>query len=248
MSRDTYRLLRQRQRSGVTNQARNVAFADRRPVIEHVEVVPLELVEDPRAAEPRQSQFPAKPSGDAIAHAAARGEERSCPLHHHAHHAAPLRRHPLLGHVFLTGARGYPVDARNIEAADGPVAPEILPEIRELQRRADGVRLRVEPGIVIARQLAEPDGRRDWPSDGNSRARPPTCRSALSSHPAERRSAGPRRGSPADGTRESSARAHNTGSIWGQARAGAVAAAASCRAQASSRRRRSSSAIPGSSA
>ncbi len=63
--------------------------------------------------------------------------------------AAPRIGQPAVVEVLHARAFGFDVVERDIEAAVLPVAIEILPEIRQLQRRAERVGRAIEPWVVV---------------------------------------------------------------------------------------------------
>ena len=69
------------------------------------------LVENPRAAQPREPEFPAEAPADTVADAPSGGKELARAPNHVAHHAAPLGRHPAGGQVLFTRAGGTPIVA-----------------------------------------------------------------------------------------------------------------------------------------
>ena len=80
--------------------------------------------------------------------------------------------------VGLVSAVAAALLLRQVDAAAFEVDLQVLPEVRELQRRADGVRPRVQPGVVDSRRCAAPAGPPDWRNGGCSRARRPRSHSA----------------------------------------------------------------------
>ena len=81
----------------------------------------------------------------------------------------------------------------NVHPALLPVAFEILPEIRELERGADRVRHPVQAGVAIARDAQHQTGRPDSRTAGSSPAGRANRRSGARRRPAGTRSADRRR-------------------------------------------------------
>ena len=96
----------------------------------------------------------------------------------------PIRRDPA-----RRALSAVDIVERHVEPAVLPVAIEVLPEVRQLQRGAERIRRAIEPRVVDARRCAARAGRPDSPSAGSSRARSPTWRSDASWYPDETRSA-----------------------------------------------------------
>ena len=116
---------------------------------EDIELRPHELVENPGAAEPREPQFPPQTPVHAVADAPAGVEQLARTLHHQRHDGPPRCGDPLRVEIGIGRAGSYAVFTRNVETADQPIALEILPEIGELERRAECIGGVIQAWIVV---------------------------------------------------------------------------------------------------
>ena len=122
-----------------------------------------------------------------------------------------------VGDVRLGDAESREVLAGQIDAALLPIDGDVLPEVDELERRADRVARAAVRRRCRPRRGAASAGRRDWRSGGNSRAERRTSRSASSStscRNADRRSRNERQ-RQTDGARSRRRAPGNGGSAGG---------------------------------
>src|SRR5258706_13469877 len=110
----------------------------------------LDAIEDAYSAEPGEPQLEPEPTGQRVAHRAA-----SLEVCARDGHAAFDRAHPGRGYTTLRQFRFGRASldlfvARHVEPTRAPVAAELLPEIRQLQRRAQRVRGSIERLAAIA--------------------------------------------------------------------------------------------------
>src|SRR5262245_61788507 len=114
----------------------NIGGAQCRPIGHEPGATAFDAVEDSEAAEPRQPQLPFQAPAYTVADGAPFGEPLACELD-----APRDRTRPALGHrrrrqlVFISPCHRLYV-LRHVDAACPPIAAEVLPEIRQLKRRA----------------------------------------------------------------------------------------------------------------
>ena len=139
------------QRAARQSSTRHVAGAERRPVAEQRAPARLDALEHPPAAEPGQPQLEPQPSADAVAH-------RPSLVESVARHGDAVRRARVIHagvsclprEVGLHGAARVEHLARHVEPPGAPVAAEVLPEVRQLQRGAQRVRRSIERLVAVA--------------------------------------------------------------------------------------------------
>ena len=136
------------QRTAPSDEGCKIAGSEAWPVCEYVVIDAIEPLEDPHAAEPRTAQFVTEPAAYAVADVSS-GDERQL----RSPGYAPQDALPRLGHpaiVEIRGARPLCRDVvqRHVQAAILPVAIEVLPEVRQLERRAQRVRRWIERRVV----------------------------------------------------------------------------------------------------
>src|SRR5579872_1334973 len=92
-------------------------------------------LENAVTAEPRETKLEAKAPAHTVAHHAADIKLLGRSSHARGDRVRPGRRHPILRKIGLDGACGALLLAGHVDASVAIVASEVLPEIRELQRR-----------------------------------------------------------------------------------------------------------------
>src|SRR5688500_14563248 len=111
----------------------------------------LETVENARSAEPRETQLVPQPPVHAVTHESACIERPSRALGYARQHAVPWLRDTAVIQVLPAGVLSVSIFEGHIEPALLPVALEVLPEVRQLQRGAQRIRRRIQPRVVVPR-------------------------------------------------------------------------------------------------
>src|SRR5580765_2102878 len=99
----------------------------------------LDALEDPAAAEPRETQFELEAAADAVTDIASLVEEIRRHLATRLDRTHPRRRQSRTGEIAFERAARRLHFTRNIQTAGTPVAAEILPEVGQPPRRAQRV-------------------------------------------------------------------------------------------------------------
>src|SRR5204862_6915061 len=108
---------------------------------------PADTFEYPPPAEPREPQFRVKTPADAVAHGSALVEQFLRRRDAIAERARPGPRQVAVLEIrFRRAARARDL-ARHVQPAGAPIAAEILPEIRQLQRGAQRIGRPIEPVV-----------------------------------------------------------------------------------------------------
>ena len=156
------------QRTAPSTRAR-VADSETWPVCEDVVIDAIEPLEDPHAAEPRTAQLVTEPASDAVADVSSGVERQLRSPGHAPQDALPRLGHPAIVEIRDARAPCRDVVQRHVQAAVLPVAIEVLPEVRQLQRGAQRVRRSIERRVVepAMRSTRRP---RDSPIAGSNRA------------------------------------------------------------------------------
>ena len=138
----------------------------------YVEIRALDTLEDACAAVPGQAKLVAQSAAHSFADETALAEKLARPQGHFSHRGAPFSRQRRRRgcrcswsadrrfEVALASAERLEVRARHVEPAVLPVAREILPEVGQLQRRAQGVGRSIEGLVAVAGDA------QDQPADG----------------------------------------------------------------------------------
>src|SRR5205823_3981915 len=120
-------------------QQRHVSRAKRRSVLEQPVASAIHPLENARAAQPGETQLDAEPARDAVADVTPIIKSVARDLNGAGHGATPRRTHASGSELRFEGAARDLLLAWQIEPAGPPVAAEVLPEVRQLKRRAQGI-------------------------------------------------------------------------------------------------------------
>src|SRR5437762_5180645 len=99
----------------------------------------LHAIEDAHAAGPGQSQFKAEPPAHAVAYQATAAEALARSRNARVDRSRPTGGQPSRRQIGFAGTCRLPHITRYIQPSLRPVAPQVLPEIRELERCAQGI-------------------------------------------------------------------------------------------------------------
>ena len=110
----------------------------------------FETLENPRSSKPRGAKLVAEPAADGVAQRTPPLEKRSRPLGRRRQRVLPRRGQLVVPQLFL--ARTVPplFFFGKIDSASGEVALQVLPEVCELECRADVVGPFVKPPVFVA--------------------------------------------------------------------------------------------------
>src|SRR5207249_10036927 len=122
----------------------------RRPAIQQIAATPLHSIENATATEPGQAQLEAQPATYAVADETAAIEAVASGRDAGIDGVGPWRREPPSPEVRFQGAGAALHIERHVEPAGAPVATEVLPEVGQLQRGAQGIRRTIKILVVIA--------------------------------------------------------------------------------------------------
>ena len=149
-----------------------VPFGDDRPPRPHVVAAPLDLAQHRQAAAQEQLHVEAQVGRRQVDQRPAALEQLARPVHLEAHQLREGRREAAGLQVVVAVAEAAAVLLRQIDAADVEIAAHVLPEVGELQGRADVIGEARPASRRTPRRDTAPAGRRDWRSSGSSRAAP----------------------------------------------------------------------------
>src|SRR6516164_3290748 len=123
------------------------------PGFQHVEVLPLDGMQNGKAATAEELDVKRQPTIDLLGQRQAAMEPLAGTLHFELHHREKLLGGPLVGQVLLGNAEAGEIFERKIDAAFLEVDGNILPEIGELQCGASEVGKLLAFRIVVAAQV-----------------------------------------------------------------------------------------------
>ena len=148
----------------VPGDRHRVAPPQGRTAVKNIESCGLEAVEDSHAAEPRGAKLVAEPAANGVGDRPAGREQVTCTSGDIGERRLPRRRHASSIEIAFVGASGLQECLGHVDATFLPVALDILPEVRQLQRRADGI------GPFITTWIAIPRNPQHQTADGVGRS------------------------------------------------------------------------------
>src|SRR5439155_17155366 len=131
-------------------QHEEVRGPERGAIVEQLEARPLDAVENVMAAKPGEAQLQSQAAGHAVANSPSLIEPLPGGGDTGLNRTGPAGRQMRLLEIGFLRSAGVGELSRHIQSACAPVAPEVLPEVGQLQRGAQRIGRSIERLTLIA--------------------------------------------------------------------------------------------------